>query len=88
MKRQEFKILFRYDGHSYLARVVKSIDGHKTLYAIRPKAILLARAFGRQTLIFKEDEQYSCESKINARRPEYVEALTKALKAQDILFPG
>ncbi len=57
MKRQEFKILFRYDGHSYLARVVKSIDGHKTLYAIRPKAILLARAFGRQTLIFKEDEQ-------------------------------
>lgn len=88
MKRQEFKILFKYEGHSYLARVVKSIEGHRTLYAIRPNAILLVRAFGKQTLIFKEDEQYGCESKINARRPEYVKALTKALEAQDVLFPG
>jgi hypothetical protein len=46
------------------------------------------QAFGKQTLIFKEDEQYSCDSKINARRPEYVEALTNALREQDILFPG
>jgi hypothetical protein len=80
----EFKILFQYNSKSYKARVVKSAEGNRMAYAIRPKSLVLAKGYGPQTLIFKENNQFSCDSQIGENTPEYVQALVKALKEQDI----
>jgi hypothetical protein len=81
---REFKILFQYNSKYYRARVVKSVEGRRMSYAIRPDSLSLAQGYGPQTLIFKENDRFGCEGQINVNTPDYVNALVDALKEQDL----
>jgi hypothetical protein len=81
---REFKILFEYNRRYYRARVVKSAEGERMSYAIRPNSLSLAKGYGPQTLIVKENNRFSCEGQINVNTPDYVNALVDALKEQDV----
>jgi len=80
---KEFEISFRYYSQVYLARVIKSVERNRKYYAVRPQSMILAKGYGPQVLIFKENEKFNCESIIVEKSPEYVKALIEALELQD-----
>lgn len=76
----EFKIRFAYNSRYYQARVVKSLSDDQMAYAVRPLSRTLAKGYGPQTLIYKKDDHYRCESRLSKTTPEYIDAIVNALK--------
>lgn len=80
---KEFRISFQYRSRPYQARVVRNTAPGRVDYAVRPKATLLVREYGRQILIFKENGVFRCTCQVNLNSPEYVQALINAIQDQD-----
>lgn len=76
----EFKIQFSYNSHFYRARVVQSTSGGMMSFAVRPFSLTLAKGYGPQTVIYKKDGRYSCESYLSKTTPEYINAIVSALR--------
>jgi len=80
---REFRISFQYQSQPYQARVLRNAQRGRVDYAVRPNAVFLARAYGRQTLIFKENGVYRCAGTLSVHNPDYVKALIEAIDDQD-----
>lgn len=80
---QEFRISFQYQSRPYQARVLRNVAPGRVDYAVRPNAVFLVRAYGKQTLIFKENGVFRCTGQVNLHSPDYVKALIEAIEDQD-----
>jgi hypothetical protein len=80
----EFTISFRYNNKEQKAGVMKSENGEVTKYAVRPIDPAIVQQFGKQVIIFKENENYNSNTHIDEEYTDFFNALVDALRVQDI----
>lgn len=81
---KKFIITFNINDKEYTAAVTKSILGNRTDYSIRPTSPIIIQKFGPEVLIFREDENFAVNTSRDEYYKDYVDALTTALKQQDL----
>ncbi len=76
----EFEIQFSFENKSYTARVVKSESTNEKVFAVRPFSKVLAKQFGPQILICKQNDFYHSDSMLSRTNPSYIKAIVSVLK--------
>jgi hypothetical protein len=79
----EFTILFKYNDRDQKAGVVKSESGDGTEYDVRPIDPTIVQKFGKQIIIYKENENFNTNNHIDEDYIGFFNALVDALKQQD-----
>lgn len=80
----EFTIIFNYDNREQKAGVMKSDKGLKTEYDVRPVEPDTVRRFGKQIIIYKEQESFNAGNHIDEDYIVFFNSLVAAIKEQDI----
>lgn len=81
---KKFIITFSINDKEYTAAVTRSILGNRIDYSIRPTSPIIIQKFGPEVLIFREDENFAVNTSRDEFYKDYVDALTTALKQQDL----
>lgn len=79
----EFTISFRFEEKDLKAGVVKSEKSRGTEYDIRPADPSIVQRFGKQIVIFKENDKYNTDTHIDFDYRGFFESLVEAIKDQD-----
>lgn len=79
----EYRIHFRYNDLEQKAGVLRSNTEKVTEYDVRPIDPSVVRKFGRQIIIFKENEAYNCNNHIDRDYKDFFNSLVNALRDHD-----
>lgn len=80
----EFTIIFRFNEKDQKAGVVRSENDDQIEYVIRPIDPDVVQKYGKQIIIFKENDEYNCNTHIDEDHRDFFDVLVSAIRAQDI----
>lgn len=78
-----FKVSFLFGNKNEHADVVKSVLGNRTDYKIYPNSPEIIRHFGKEIILFKENDSFSVNTSSDLAYNEYVNAVTNAIRRLD-----
>lgn len=79
----EFTIVFSYGNKEQKAGVMKSADGNVVEYDVRPVEPETVKKFGKQIVIYREEEDFNAGNHIDEDYTGFFNVLVEALKEQD-----
>jgi hypothetical protein len=79
----EFTISFTFEEKEQKAGVVRSEKDRGVEYDIRPADPSIVRRFGKQIIIYKENDKYTTDTHIDFDYRGFFDSLVGAIKSQD-----
>lgn len=78
-----FIISFQFANKKEKAEVIKTVFGQRTEYKIMPISMGIVHQFGKEVIVFKEDENFSVNTSGNEAYNDFLNIVTNAVRDQE-----